>query len=72
MLAEQNALGSRAKKTLEHGFDCLSRALAMMPDLSRDREESVRFMRPADRQQWRKLLSESIRSFEAVRRNTVF
>ncbi len=72
MLAEQNALGSRAKKTLEHGFDCLSRALAMMPDLPRDREEFVRFMRPADRQQWRKLLSESIRSFEAVRRNTVF
>ena len=72
MLAEQNALGSRAKKTLEHGFDCLSRALAMMPDLPREREESVRFMRPADRQQWRKLLSESIRSFEAVRRNTVF
>lgn len=71
-LVDENALGGRTRKTLEHGFDCLARALELMDGFPQDREEPVRFVRSADRKQWRKLLSESIRSFESVRRDAVF
>lgn len=72
MLVGQNALGMRARKTLEHGFDCLSQALELIDGFPGDREKPVRFVQPADRRQWRKLLSESVRSFESVRRDVVF
>ena len=72
MLVGQNALGMRARKTLEHGFDCLSQALELMDGFPGDREKPVRFGQPTDRRQWRKLLSESVRSFESVRRDVVF
>ena len=71
MLVEQNGLGSRARKKLEYGFDCLAHALELMQVCRQDKEQTALFVAPTNKMQWRKWLSESIRSFEAVRRNTV-
>ena len=71
-LAECNSLGIRDRKVLQRGCDCLCRAVVLMQKVSENSDDEVCRISPAVYWQWRELLTDAIRAFEAVRRNVVF